>query len=70
MDRLCEFVKVAEAARILGVSQGTIRAWAAQGRLPVRRNPANGYRLFRRVDLDRFLEAANTPMPHPKRKPK
>jgi excisionase family DNA binding protein len=55
MTKLNEYVKVAEAARILGVSQNTLRAWAGTGKIPVRRNPANGYRLFRRADLETFL---------------
>jgi excisionase family DNA binding protein len=55
MTKLNEYLKIAEAARILGVSQNTLRAWAETGRIPVRRNPANGYRLFRRADLDSFL---------------
>jgi excisionase family DNA binding protein len=53
--KLSEYVKVAEAAEILGVSQGTIRTWAEAGKIPMHKNPANGYRLFRRVDLDSFL---------------
>jgi excisionase family DNA binding protein len=55
MTKLSEYVKVAEAASILGVSQGTVRAWAESGQLPMQRNPANGYRLFLRSDLDKFL---------------
>jgi excisionase family DNA binding protein len=55
MTTLREYVKVAEAAEILGVSQNTVRAWATNGKLPAHRNPANGYRLFRRVDLEKFL---------------
>jgi excisionase family DNA binding protein len=55
MTTLREYVKVAEAAEILGVSQNTVRAWAANGKLPAHRNPANGYRLFRRIDLEKFL---------------
>ena len=54
--KLSEYVKVAEAAEILGVSQGTVRAWASGGKIPMHRNPANGYRLFKRVDLDEFLK--------------
>jgi excisionase family DNA binding protein len=50
-----EYVKVAEAAEILGVSQGTVRAWAEAGKIPMHRNPANGYRLFQRAELERFL---------------
>jgi len=55
VTKLTDYVKVAEAAEILGVSQGTLRAWAADGKIPVHRNPANGYRLFKRNDLDQFL---------------
>jgi len=55
MNKLNEYVKTTEAARILGVSQNTLRAWAESGKFPMRRNPANGYRLFLRRDLDQFL---------------
>jgi DNA-binding transcriptional MerR regulator len=51
------------------VSQNTLRMWADTGRIPVRVNPASGYRLFRREDLDAFLEATARPM-KPKRRPK
>jgi len=62
MTRLNEYVKTAEAARILGVSQNTLRAWAESGKIPVRRNPANRYRLFLRRDLDRFLAKLARPV--------
>jgi hypothetical protein len=39
MTRLNEYVKTAEAARILGVSQNTVRDWAEAGKIPMRRNP-------------------------------
>ena len=55
MTKLSDYVKIAEAAEILGVSQGTVRAWAEAEKIPVHRNPANGYRLFRRTDLEKFL---------------
>ena len=57
MTRLDEYVKIAEAARIIGVSPNTLRAWAADGKIPVRVNPANGYRLFRQQDLQAFLKS-------------
>ena len=60
MTKVSEYVKVAEAAEILGVSQNTVRAWAENGKLPVHRNPANGYRLFRRTDLEKFLQQIAT----------
>ena len=60
MTKLNEYVLTAEAARIVGVSQNTLRMWAEAGKLPVRRNPANGYRLFRRKDLEAFLKRVET----------
>ena len=62
MSKLNEYVKVAEAAKILGVSQNTLRSWAEAGKIPMHKNPANGYRLFRRTDLDRFLAKVARPV--------
>jgi excisionase family DNA binding protein len=55
VPKLSEYVKVAEAAEILGVSQGTVRTWAADGKIPMHRNLANGYRLFHPMDLETLL---------------
>lgn len=65
MDKLSEYVKVAEAARILGVAQNTLRSWAEAGKIPMHKNPANGYRLFRRDDLTRFLANVANPCKQP-----
>ncbi len=67
--KVSEYVYVAEAARILGVAQGTVRAWSEAGKLPMHKNPANGYRLFRKAELEEFLAklAKTTP---PKRRAK
>lgn len=62
MTKLNEYVRVAEAAELLGVSQNTVRAWANEGKIPMHRNPANGYRLFRQTDLDRFLQKTARPV--------
>ena len=71
MLKLTEYVKTAEAAGILGVSQNTLRKWAAAGAIPMHRNPANGYRLFRRSDLDKFLRQTAEPVtPAARRKPR
>jgi len=56
MTKLSDYALTAEAANILGVSQNTIRTWAKDGKLPMHRNPANGYRLFKRRDLEQFLK--------------
>lgn len=55
MAKLSEYLKIAEAAQMLGVSQNTLRLWADSGKVKAHRNPANGYRLFKRGELDAFL---------------
>lgn len=66
--KLTDYVLTAEAAEILGVSQNTLRGWAKAGKIPMHRNPANDYRLFRRDDLERFLETAAQPVSPQRRK--
>lgn len=63
MEKLSEYVLTKEAAAFLGVSQNTLRTWAEAGKIAVRRNPANGYRLFLRSDLEEFLREAAEPEP-------
>lgn len=58
MTKLSEYMLTTEAAEFLGVSENTIRTWAASGKIRVARNPANGWRLFRRGDLEKFLKKA------------
>jgi len=62
--KLSEYVKVAEAAEILGVSQGTLRNWSGAGKIPMHKNPVNGYRLFKRDDLETFLTEISKPVIH------
>ena len=61
MKKLDQYLKIAEAATFLGVSQNTLRKWADEGRIPVRVNPANGYRLFHREELEEFLSQVDDP---------
>ncbi len=63
MTKLHEYLKTAEAAEFLGVSQNTLRTWAKQGKIPVQINPANNYRLFRQQDLQSFLDSVGEPVP-------
>jgi excisionase family DNA binding protein len=62
MDKLTEYLRTAAAAEYLGIAHNTIRKWAARGEIPMHRNPANGYRLFKRSDLDAFLKRAAKPV--------
>jgi len=56
-EKLSDYLKTADAAEFLGVSQNTLRTWAKQGKIRVRVNPANGYRLFPQKDLQAFLKS-------------
>lgn len=66
--KLTEYVQTAEAAEILGIAQNTLRKWAARGDIPMHRNPVNGYRLFKRSDLERLLRKAAVPVNRPRAK--
>ncbi len=70
MTKLSEYMHTAEAAAYIGVHENTIRNWAERGELPMHRNPANGYRLFKRSDLDKFLKAVAKPTKTTRIKPK
>ena len=60
MTKLSEYLHTAE--EYLGVHHKTVRKWAALGDIPMHRNPANGYRLFKRSDLDAFLKKTARPI--------
>ena len=62
MTKLSEYMHTAEAAEYLGVHHNTIRNWGARGDLPMHRNPVNGYRLFKRTDLDKLLKKVAKPV--------
>ena len=62
MTKLSEYLHTAAAAEYLGVHHNTLRKWAGRGEIPMHRNPANGYRLFKRSDLDKFLKKAAKPV--------
>lgn len=62
MAKLSEYIRVAEAAEYLGVSQTTLRKWADIGVIPCRTLPAIGYRLFREADLKKFLHDVARPV--------
>ncbi|WP_262296848.1 DNA (cytosine-5-)-methyltransferase [Microvirga sesbaniae] len=50
-----DYVRIGEAAEILGISERTLRNWDRSGHLHPVRHPINGYRLYRVSDLHSFL---------------
>ena len=55
MKKVKDYLRVKEAAELLGVSPNTLRNWSQNGKIPVYRNPVNDYRLFAPSDLERLL---------------
>ena len=55
MPKLDTYLTIKQAAEFLGVSPNTLRNWGASGKIPVHRNPMNGYRLYRIEDLEGLL---------------
>ena len=49
------YVRVKEAAAILGVSPNTVRTWGADGKITEHRHPVNNYRLYKKADLKKVL---------------
>ena len=52
------YLKVGDAAALLGVSPWTLRHWDRAGKLKSLRHPVNGYRLYRREELEALLVRA------------
>ena len=50
-----QFLTVGRAAKLVGVSASTLRNWDRSGKLRAYRHPMNGYRLYRREELERLL---------------
>ena len=56
MPSIDSFLKVSEAAALLGVSASTIRNWDRSGKVRAMRHPVNNYRLYDRNELQALLE--------------
>jgi MerR family transcriptional regulator, copper efflux regulator len=61
MVKLSDFLRISEAAEYLGVSPNTLRNWENAGKIAAHRHPVNGYRLFKKEDLDALLEMLDEP---------
>ena len=60
MHKIDDYLKIKDAAALLGVSQNTLRNWEKQKKLKTYRNPVNRYRLYLRKDLEDLLCQINT----------
>ena len=55
MQKIDDYLKIKDAAVLIGVSPSTLRNWEKQGKLKAHRNPHNSYRLYKRQDLKGLL---------------
>lgn len=56
MQKIGKYLKIKDAAALLGVSPSTLRNWEKLGKLKAHRNPNNKYRLYKQVDLEGLLK--------------
>jgi excisionase family DNA binding protein len=61
VDKLKDYLRISEAAEYLGVSPNTLRNWENAGKLVAHRHPINGYRLFKKEELDEVLKQVKRP---------
>lgn len=54
-SNLGDYLTVGEAAETLGVSRSTLRNWDKAGKLKPFRHPMNGYRLYKKSELETLL---------------
>jgi len=55
MMRRGGFLRVKEAAELLGVAPNTVRSWGRAGKISEYRHPVNNYRLYKLADLKKLL---------------
>lgn len=55
MTNLNDYLTIKEAAELIGVCPMTLRRWDLAGKLKSYRNPANNYRIYRKLELKKFL---------------
>jgi excisionase family DNA binding protein len=69
MLRTRGYLRVKEAAALLGVSPNTVRAWGAAGKIPEYRHPANRYRMYKEADLERLNQQIERSVTRPSAAP-
>ena len=53
--KFTDYLKITEAAKLLGVTTNTLRNWEKEKKIKVYRNPLNSYRLYKKEDLEELL---------------
>jgi excisionase family DNA binding protein len=54
--KISEYLKIGEAAELLGVTENTLRNWEKDNKIKTYRNPMNDYRLYKTSELEILLQ--------------
>ena len=65
-----EFLRVKEAAKLLGIAPNTLRQWGATQKIPEYRHPANNFRLYKRSELEELVAEIEKSRTGPPGKPR
>jgi DNA (cytosine-5)-methyltransferase 1 len=61
------YLRIKDAAELLGVCDNTLRNWGRAGKIAEHRHPVNNYRLYKESDLKKLLrdldQSATKPKP-------
>jgi DNA-binding transcriptional MerR regulator len=63
-----DYLPVKQAAALLQVAPNTVRSWGAAGKIPEYRHPINGYRLYRKTDLEQVIAKLERSVVRPAKK--
>jgi hypothetical protein len=55
--KISEYMNTSEAAEFLGIEKQALIEWDKSGKLKARRNPMNNYRMYKKEDLEKFLNS-------------
>ncbi len=57
MATLKDYLTIKEVAELLNMSPSTLRLWDKQGKLKATRHPLNNYRLYKKADIEKLINA-------------
>lgn len=57
LNKINDYMLIAQAADYLGVNKNTLRRWDRDGKLVSYRNPISRFRCYLKDDLDKFLQS-------------
>ena len=56
MVNLQNYLRIKQAAQLLGVSESTLRNWGRSRKITTYRHPISRYRLYKKADLEALLK--------------